>query len=128
MTNIEQTIIERTGMNKEQVKKLEQVLQDELVPNGSEPIEIDVKDGYGSTDKDISVPFPVSRDVTGTITSPDEGNWRIIVKKVKFDESGLKKGDKKTVHYSKGWGTDTIHVDVYWSIKKDTTFKAKIDY
>ncbi|WP_229387969.1 hypothetical protein [Methanosarcina sp. DH2] len=120
--------MERTGINEEQMRKLGNVLQDELISNGSIPILIHVINGHGSIDKPVPVPFPLSRDVTGTITAPDEGSWRVVIKKVHFDESGLKKGDKRTVKYSKGWGTDTIHVDVYWSIKKDTTFEASIDY
>ena len=129
MTNVEQLIIEKTGINEEQMSKLGNVLQEEFISNGSTTIEIPVKNGYGSINKEVPIIIPISdHSVTGTIISPDEGSWRVIIKKVKFDESGLKEGDQRTVKYSKGWGTDTVHVEIYWSIEKDTTFKAKIEY
>ncbi len=132
LTNVEQIIMEKTGINEEQMRKLGVVLQDELVPNGSTTISIDVKKGHGSKDQDVPILFPIKGVVTGTIIAPDEGNWRVVVKNtqktVNFDESGLKKGDQRKVNYSKGWGTDSIHVNVFWNIEKDTTFVAKIDY
>lgn len=129
LTNVEQIITERTGIIEGNVEKSKH----------SEIVSIPVKNGYGS--KDIDIPSAIvttNHEVIGEILAPDKGTWRVVVKNtqktVNLDESGLRKGNKRSIKYTKHLGKDTIHVEVYWEnedhspIREDTTFVAKIDY
>jgi hypothetical protein len=125
-TDLRKIMMEKTGINEDQIKKLEKLSSEGIGPI-DEDISIPIKHGTGIYNFSKHA-FPLTISGYGMITAPDEGSWHIVAKdgnNVIVDKQGVKKGQQISFSYRIGF-TVNLSVTATWSEINDTTLTVHV--
>ncbi|MGB9929469.1 MAG: hypothetical protein ACPK85_13900 [Methanosarcina sp.] len=128
-TDLNKIVMEKTGMNENQLKKLEQLSKAGVSTNGvyETDFSVPVQKGTG-TYKLSKTTWWVKISGALVIQSPEGGTWHIIVKdgnKEIFNRDGITKGQPISFDYSTGFSVD-LNIIFVWSEGKDTTLTGHV--
>ena len=114
----------QAGLSDEQLEKLEAIV---LKGSIDDDISVSVKNGHGTASKSKTT-WGITLEGYFKIKSPDNGTWKLVVKDDNhtiINKSGVKKGEQIPFKYHTGFKT-SMHFDVKWSEKKDTTLTIHV--
>lgn len=126
--DLNKIIMEKTGINEDQIKKLEQLSRNGLGGTIDQDFSMSIKNGTGSYNYSTTS-FWVTISGYAMITGPDEGNWHFVAKdgnNVIFDQQGVTKGQKVSFNYKTGFNLN-LTLTATWSEKKDTTLTGHLN-
>lgn len=128
-TDLNKIVMEKTGINEDQLKKLEQLSKAGVSANGSYETDfsVPIKNGTGTYSLSKTTWWVKINSVV-VIQSPAEGSWHIIVRdgsKEIFNRDGITKGQPVSFNYSTGFSVD-LNITFIWSEGKDTTLNGHV--
>ncbi|WP_229390939.1 hypothetical protein [Methanosarcina sp. DH2] len=125
--DLNEIIMEKTGINEGQLKKMEKLLEENLGGAIDQNFSMSIKNGTGAYDYS-KTSWGVTIDGYAVITAPDNGTWHLVAKdgdKVVFDKQGVTKDQQVSFSCHSGFKLN-LTVTATWSEKKDTTLNGRI--
>mgnify|MGYP000939924001 CR=1 FL=1 len=125
--DVNEMIMEKTGIDEGQLKKMEKLLGEGLGGSIDQNFSMTIKNGTG-TYTNSKTSWGVTIDGYAVITAPDNGTWHLVAKdgdKVVFDKQGVTKNQQVSFTYHTGFKLN-LTVTATWSEKKETTLNGHI--